>query len=89
MAAPQLETLRQRVQACATDQDVTDYQRDGAVCIRNLFTPEEVALLRDGIEANLAHPSPRGIVKTFATGKTSLSTSASSSTRPWPHWRSA
>ena len=62
MAAPQLETLRQRVQACTTDQDVADYQRDGAVCIRNLFTPEEVALLRDGIEANLAHPSPRGMV---------------------------
>ena len=57
-----LATLRQRVQACTTDQDVADYQRDGAVCIRNLFTPEEVALLRDGIETNLAHPSPRGMV---------------------------
>ena len=62
MSAPRLETLRQRVQACTTDQDVADYQRDGAVCIRNLFTPEEVALLRDGIEANLAQPSPRGMV---------------------------
>ena len=62
MTSPDLTTLRQRVQACTTDQDVADYQRDGAVCIRNLFTPEEVALLRDGIEANLAHPSPRGMV---------------------------
>ena len=62
MSAPQLETLRQRMQACTADKDVADYQRDGAVCIRNLFTHEEVALLRDGIEANLAHPSPRGMV---------------------------
>ena len=31
----ELETLRQRVQACTSDQDVADYQRDGAVCIRN------------------------------------------------------
>ena len=62
MSAPQLETLRQRVQACTTDQDVTDYQRDGAVCIRNLFTPDEVELLKSGIEANLAQPSPRGLV---------------------------
>ena len=61
MITPALATLRQRVQACTTDQDVADYQRDGAVCVRNLFTPEEVALLRDGIEANLAHPSPRGM----------------------------
>lgn len=62
MTASQLETLRQRVQACTTDQDVVDYQRDGAVCIRNLFTPEEVELLKSGIEANLAQPSPRGMV---------------------------
>jgi ectoine hydroxylase-related dioxygenase (phytanoyl-CoA dioxygenase family) len=62
MTASQLETLRQRVQACTIDQDVADYQRDGAVCIRQLFTPDEVELLKTGIEANLANPSPRGMV---------------------------
>ena len=62
MTAPQLETLRQRVQACPTDQDVADYQRDGAVCIRKLFMPDEVEQLKSGIQANLAHPSPRGMV---------------------------
>ena len=62
MTTPQIDNLRQRVQACTTDQDVAAYQRDGAVCIRNLFTPEEVELLKSGIEANLAQPSPRGMV---------------------------
>ena len=60
--APALQTLRQRVLGCTTDQDVADFQRDGAVCIRQFFTREEVALLQAGIEANLAAPSPRGMV---------------------------
>jgi ectoine hydroxylase-related dioxygenase (phytanoyl-CoA dioxygenase family) len=62
MTAPQLDTLRQRVLACTTAQEVADYQRDGAVCIRKLFTPDEIELLKSGIEANLAQPSPRGMV---------------------------
>lgn len=41
---------------------ITAYQRDGAVCLRGLLTPKEVALLAQGIEANLAAPSPRAIV---------------------------
>ena len=61
-SAPALQTLRQRVLGCTTDQDVADFQRDGAVCIRQFFTREEVALLQAGIEANLAAPSPRGMV---------------------------
>eukprot|EP01036_Dinobryon_divergens_P010457 gene10457-14007_t len=60
--APALQTLRQRVLGCTTDQDVADFQRDGAVCIRQFLTPGEVALLQAGIEANLAAPSPRGMV---------------------------
>src|SRR5579871_5174901 len=39
--------------------EVDAFCRDGAVCLRKLFTPEEVALLRTGIDANLAHPSAR------------------------------
>ena len=59
---PDFQTLRQRVNACTTEQDVADYQRDGAVCIRKLLTPDEVELLKAGIETNLAHPSPLGMV---------------------------
>ncbi|MBP7493421.1 MAG: phytanoyl-CoA dioxygenase, partial [Rhodoferax sp.] len=52
------ETLQQSLQARLrerlSDQDVADFQRDGVVCIRQLLSPDEVALLRDGIDANLA-----------------------------------
>ncbi|MGR1221265.1 phytanoyl-CoA dioxygenase family protein [Metapseudomonas otitidis] len=41
---------------------IEDFQRDGAVCIRQLFTPDEVALLELGIEHNLANPSARAKV---------------------------
>jgi ectoine hydroxylase-related dioxygenase (phytanoyl-CoA dioxygenase family) len=41
---------------------VERFQHDGAVCIRQLFRPAEMALLRDGIDENLAHPSPRAKV---------------------------
>jgi ectoine hydroxylase-related dioxygenase (phytanoyl-CoA dioxygenase family) len=44
------------------DAVVAQFQRDGAVCIRQLLTQDELALLRDGIEANLAAPSPRAKV---------------------------
>lgn len=39
-----------------------DFQRDGAVCVRGAFSPEEVALLERGIECNLAEPSERALV---------------------------
>ena len=35
------------------------YQRDGAICIRRLFTSQEINTLRAGIDANLAALSPR------------------------------
>jgi ectoine hydroxylase-related dioxygenase (phytanoyl-CoA dioxygenase family) len=41
---------------------VLAFQRDGAVCLRGLLGPAEVAQLRRGIDHNLAHPSPRAIV---------------------------
>lgn len=44
------------------DSTVDAFQRDGAVCIRQLFRPEEMALLRAGIDENLAHLSPRAKV---------------------------
>lgn len=54
--------LQQRLNERLSDQDVADFQRDGAVCIRQLLTPGEVALLKEGIDANLAAPSPRAKV---------------------------
>ncbi len=41
---------------------VAQFQRDGAACIRGLFRPEEVALMRAGIDENLERLSPRAKV---------------------------
>src|SRR5580658_8804711 len=49
------------------DQATVDrFQRDGAVCLRQLFRPQEIALLRAGIDENLAHLSPRAKVASGA-----------------------
>ena len=45
---------------------VADYQRDGAVVLRGVLTTEEVALLAQGIEHNLAHLSPLALVASQA-----------------------
>ena len=37
---------------------VADFRRDGAVCVRQAFSPQMVALATDAIEANLAALSP-------------------------------
>ena len=39
-----------------------DFARDGAVCLRNVIRPEMIDLLRQGIDANIAAPSPRAKV---------------------------
>ncbi|MGC2661680.1 MAG: hypothetical protein WA324_27300 [Bryobacteraceae bacterium] len=46
----------------ATQEEIADFQRHGAVCLRHLLTTEQVELLREGIESNLKHPSPRAEV---------------------------
>ncbi|HTT02426.1 MAG TPA: phytanoyl-CoA dioxygenase family protein [Steroidobacteraceae bacterium] len=43
-------------------EQIEDFQRDGAVCLRNLIGEELLAVLRAGIESNLRHPSPRAKV---------------------------
>src|ERR1700692_3549002 len=48
------------------DDIVAQFQRDGAVCIRQLFRPDEIEELRAGIELNLAAPSPRAKVASGA-----------------------
>jgi len=47
-------------------ESVATFQRDGAVCIRQLFRPEEMQTLRRGIDANLAALSPRAKVASMA-----------------------
>jgi ectoine hydroxylase-related dioxygenase (phytanoyl-CoA dioxygenase family) len=42
--------------------EIAAFARDGAVCLRQVFSPDEVSLLRAGIDANLASPSPRAKV---------------------------
>ena len=48
------------------ESSLDSFQRDGAICIRQLFTPVEIALLRGGIDANMAGLSPRAIVASGA-----------------------
>jgi len=50
------------VRHCLTPPLIETFRRDGAVCVRQLLSAEEVALLREGIDANLAAPSPRAKV---------------------------
>jgi ectoine hydroxylase-related dioxygenase (phytanoyl-CoA dioxygenase family) len=49
------------------ESDIDDFQRDGAICIRGLFQPDEIALLRAGVDANLANLSPRAKVASAAS----------------------
>jgi ectoine hydroxylase-related dioxygenase (phytanoyl-CoA dioxygenase family) len=52
--------------APVTQDIVAAFRRDGAVCLRQLLSSAEVARLRDGIDSNLAAPSPRAIVASAA-----------------------
>ncbi|MBL8324762.1 MAG: phytanoyl-CoA dioxygenase family protein [Rubrivivax sp.] len=56
------ERFARRAETLAAPQVVAAFQRDGAVCLRGMLTPSEVARLARGIDANLAAPSPRAIV---------------------------
>ncbi len=38
------------------------FERDGVVCLRGVLKPQEVQRLREGLDANLAAPSPRAKV---------------------------
>jgi len=62
MAQVLQNTLRERVARCVSDDTIAAFKRDGVVCIRQLLRPDELALLAEGIEANLAAPSPRAKV---------------------------
>lgn len=62
MTAPSLQALKTRVAERLSPAMVQNFQRDGAICLRQLLNADEVALLREGIDANLAAPSPRAKV---------------------------
>ncbi len=49
-----------------SEAQIDAYQADGAVCVRGLFTREEIATMERGIERNLASPGPRGQVASRA-----------------------
>lgn len=61
-----LASLNQRIRDSVTPEQIEAFQRDGAVCLRQLLSPEEVELLKSGIDFNLAHPSPRGAIASKA-----------------------
>ena len=54
--------LATRAARVATPELIDAFARDGAVCLRGLLNADEVALLRSGIDANIAAPSPRAKV---------------------------
>lgn len=56
------ETIQQRVARAVTDDHVQAFRANGAVCIRNIFSADELAVLRDSIDSNIAKPSPRAKV---------------------------
>ena len=60
--APRPAGLAHRAAAAAGAADIAAFQRDGAVCLRQLLSPAELATLTRGIDANLAAPSPRALV---------------------------
>ncbi len=55
-------TTRPLSQGVIDEQTVADYQRNGVVILRGVLSPAEVALIRAGIDQNLAAPSPRAKV---------------------------
>jgi len=59
LAASTLADLARRVSERLADSNVDAFRRDGAVCVRGLLDADELALLRDGIDTNIAAPSPR------------------------------
>lgn len=54
--------LRIHPHTMVSDEDVAAFQRDGAICLRGIFCPQELKRLAEGIEDNLRDPSPRAKV---------------------------
>src|SRR5439155_22665577 len=67
MSAKHSERLR------VSQAEVDAFHADGAVVLRQLLEEHEVELLRAGIDENLAHPSPRGRLRTVPAVPASFS----------------
>ena len=52
-------TSNERAYSLITDSLIKEYEENGAVCIRQVLTKDEIELLRKGIDENLSHPSSR------------------------------
>ncbi len=52
----------QRAMAGVTPEQIRAFERDGAICLRNLLNEGEINRLRNGIDANIARPSERAKV---------------------------
>lgn len=55
-------TLEQRVAQAVTPELIATFRAEGAVVVRGIYTPEEIEVLKSGIDANLAQPSARSKV---------------------------
>ncbi|RSH77000.1 uncharacterized protein EHS24_003941 [Apiotrichum porosum] len=55
-------SIADRVAAAVTPELIAAFRKDGAVCIRGLFSSTELDTLKRGIDDNLASPSPRSKV---------------------------
>lgn len=53
-----MSTESQRVHVSITDDDVAQFNRDGAVCLRNVFETKWLALIAEGLEQALAESGP-------------------------------
>ncbi len=58
----EVPSMLDRARARISPELVEAWRRDGAVCVRQLLSPQELQRLREGIDANLAAPSPRAKV---------------------------
>ncbi len=54
--------MSERAAHSVTPAMTAAYQKDGAVCLRQLLSPSEIQILLEGIDTNLANPSPRAKV---------------------------
>ena len=78
-----MTSIQDRVAQAVTPELIAAFREEGAVCIKGIFSPDEVAL-RAGIDANLAHPSERAKSRagpTIQAGSSRISATGSTTTR--------
>ncbi|WP_414076130.1 hypothetical protein, partial [Staphylococcus aureus] len=61
-------SISERVAQAVTPDLIEAFRAEGAVCIRGIVSPDEVAARRAGIDENRAHPSARAKVASRPDG---------------------